>query len=258
MKSQTRQSNKNGFTLIELLVVVAIIVLLAAILFPVFARARENARRSSCQSNLKQMGLGIAQYVQDYDERFPRHRFNYPFDASNWAHPKNARWMDVILPYIKSEKIFTCPSSVRNNVFEDVTTRISNNLNGYWLGTYVWNVGYWDYEASATPPYANAWGPMNGPHISRVEAASTTITVLEREDAINDSAECAFNASTANGATFAQPSASPLPKISNTVARHLDTMNVLYCDGHVKALTIGGLNQRNGSNILKQFTMADD
>lgn len=64
-------SSKKGFTLIELLVVIAIIAILAAILFPVFARARENARRASCQSNLKQIGLGILQYAQDYDERYP-------------------------------------------------------------------------------------------------------------------------------------------------------------------------------------------
>ena len=66
----TSFSRKNrGFTLIELLVVIAIILILAAILFPVFARARENARRASCQSNLKQMGLVLGQYAKDYDER---------------------------------------------------------------------------------------------------------------------------------------------------------------------------------------------
>src|SRR5471032_329947 len=62
---------KRGFTLIELLVVIAIIAILAAILFPVFARARENARRASCQSNLKQLTLGILQYTQDYDGCYP-------------------------------------------------------------------------------------------------------------------------------------------------------------------------------------------
>ncbi len=67
---------KSAFTLIELLVVIAIIAILAAILFPVFARARENARRSSCTSNLKQIGLGIIQYAQDYDEKYPVLRNN--------------------------------------------------------------------------------------------------------------------------------------------------------------------------------------
>src|SRR4028118_675254 len=66
-----RRAAHRGFTLIELLVVIAIIAILAAILFPVFSRARENARRASCMSNLKQIGLGVMQYVQDYDERYP-------------------------------------------------------------------------------------------------------------------------------------------------------------------------------------------
>src|SRR5205809_4233116 len=66
-----QERTRRAFTLIELLVVIAIIAILAAILFPVFSRARENARRASCQSNLKQIGLGFLQYAQDYDERLP-------------------------------------------------------------------------------------------------------------------------------------------------------------------------------------------
>jgi len=69
---------RKAFTLIELLVVIAIISILAAILFPVFARARENARRANCMSNLKQLALGMMMYTQDYDEKFP----NYVGDTS--------------------------------------------------------------------------------------------------------------------------------------------------------------------------------
>ena len=88
--------NKKGFTLIELLVVIAIIAILAAILFPVFAKAREKARQASCQSNMKQLGIGFIQYVQDYDERFPGTRF----------------WAAEIYPYEKSSGVFKCPDDV--------------------------------------------------------------------------------------------------------------------------------------------------
>lgn len=92
---------KQGFTLIELLVVIAIIAILAAILFPVFARARENARRSSCLSNEKQIALALKQYVQDYDEKFP------PV-AVNTSNPYG--WADALQPYIKNEQVLQCPS----------------------------------------------------------------------------------------------------------------------------------------------------
>ena len=87
---------KSGFTLIELLVVIAIIAILAAILFPVFARARENARRSSCQSNEKQIALGFKQYLQDYDEKYP---------------VADANWPTAINVYTKSVQILRCPSA---------------------------------------------------------------------------------------------------------------------------------------------------
>jgi len=90
---------KRGFTLIELLVVIAIIAILAAILFPVFAKAREKARQTSCLSNLKQLGLGAIQYAQDYDERWVRYRYPNPYF---WPHK--------LEPYLKNTQILTCPS----------------------------------------------------------------------------------------------------------------------------------------------------
>ncbi|HEX8237502.1 MAG TPA: DUF1559 domain-containing protein [Abditibacteriaceae bacterium] len=102
-------SHRKGFTLIELLVVIAIIAILAAILFPVFARARENARRTSCLSNLKQIGLGLMQYTQDYDESMvPAYLIN-GCGANCHIH-----WRTLIYPYVKSTQLFACPSNPMN------------------------------------------------------------------------------------------------------------------------------------------------
>lgn len=114
-----------GFTLIELLIVVAIIALLAAILFPVLSRARENARRTNCASNLKQQVLGALQYAQDFDETLPcdepspRHQYNYPDMNPIPANPACAipstncvvwAWPDLIFPYVKNAQIFNDPA----------------------------------------------------------------------------------------------------------------------------------------------------
>lgn len=96
---------RKGFTLIELLVVIAIIAILAAILFPVFAKARENARKANCLSNLKQIGTGMLQYAQDYDEFLP-------------AGDRTAQvwWYDIVQPYIKNRDVYRCPSRPDQNL----------------------------------------------------------------------------------------------------------------------------------------------
>lgn len=102
MNTTKRQKLKQGFTLIELLIVIAIISILAAILFPVFARAREQARKAACQSNLKQLGLAVMMYLQDNDEKYPYARM---------AGSSGFYWFDVYNPYVKNRQIWVCPTA---------------------------------------------------------------------------------------------------------------------------------------------------
>jgi prepilin-type N-terminal cleavage/methylation domain-containing protein/prepilin-type processing-associated H-X9-DG protein len=108
--------SSSGFTLIELLVVIAIIAILAAILFPVFAQARESARKTACLSNTKQIGLGIMMYVQDYDEMYPCNSWDVgPINSTdNELHNGNywsaVQWPWRIMPYVKNAGVFHCPS----------------------------------------------------------------------------------------------------------------------------------------------------
>lgn len=96
---------RTGFTLIELLVVIAIIAILAAILFPVFARAREKARQTSCLSNLRQLGTALQMYVQDYDEMTPPHN-----DGEDMLADNPGRFVIRLMPYIRNEQLLGCPS----------------------------------------------------------------------------------------------------------------------------------------------------
>ena len=110
---------KRGFTLIELLVVIAIIAILAAILFPVFAKAREKARQSSCLSNTKQIVLAALQYAQDYDEMCLSHLYG------------GILWPQMILPYAKSAQIFDCPSDKTNTFNGGYDSALGYALNYY-------------------------------------------------------------------------------------------------------------------------------
>ncbi len=139
---------KRGFTLIELLVVIAIIAILAAILFPVFARAREKARQSSCLSNMKQLGLGGLMYAQDYDEMMLMHVV-----ATN-ASPTWVYWPEVLQPYLKNQQLLRCPSDS------------SPTSLGSFGGTVVTSYGYnwtWLGSGNATVPWGRALAAVENP-----------------------------------------------------------------------------------------------
>lgn len=121
--------NRDAFTLIELLVVIAVIAILAAILFPVFSRARESARKASCQSNLKQLASAALMYAQDYDEVLPK--------GWNW-NAANSYWYDLLFPYVRNAQVYRCPSLPSNGYTgAQVTTfGLSSSQVGYG-----WNAG---------------------------------------------------------------------------------------------------------------------
>lgn len=220
---------KKGFTLIELLVVIAIIAILAAILFPVFARARENARRSSCQSNLKQIGLGFVQYIQDYDERMP---VGITADVSN---PYG--WADAIQPYLKSTQIYQCPSDT-----VAPQTGVANPTAA----------GYTDY-------YANSY--VLG--TSQAQLNNVALTVLAGDGVgtgataryMCDGSNCTQGGTdpTATDPTLVTAIASATGiTINGGAQRHLETSNFLFADGHVKSLK--GASDTQSSAVTNNMT----
>lgn len=138
------KSANHGFTLIELLIVIGIIAILAGILFPVFASAREKARTSSCASNMRQLATGLLAYAQDYDESFPFGIGCYgtmmsPYfgvtgeDSSNDANMAGAGWAGEIMSHVKSTAVFTCPDDLTQLTYPKVTA-VSYAINANTAG----------------------------------------------------------------------------------------------------------------------------
>jgi len=268
------KSGRYGFTLIELLVVVAIISLLAAILFPVFARARENARRASCTSNLKQIGLGLMQYIQDYDGKWPNRDFGY--EAYFNSDAQHYRWMDAIYPYVKSEQIFDCPSQSfpYSRAGSGATMRAYKFETRYSYGSYCANVAYNNLPVGKTGLFRIEEGPSNAVQAPTVdaslEAPATTVAVMDSE--ANYGTSPSYNSSDYYYPFMcAQDNPAGITtdingdrNINNMAERHLGTINVLWADGHVKSVklellaTPGTTNNSVGKPAYTYFTVNAD
>lgn len=217
---------RRAFTLIELLVVIAIISVLAAILFPVFARARENARRTSCLSNLRQLGLGIMQYVQDYDETYPM-ALNYGGKSGGG----NLMWMDAVEPYVKSEQVFRCPNGFN----------IANAGYGANYGIMVF--GGDEYKDSSGNKYDVTLIKM-----PMLQATSSIYMIMDygiyyaRVSNIRGGASSGTNWNYLPGQGLAGKSCgmtafSAWDRIADCEkGRHFDGINMAYADGHAKWL----------------------
>ncbi|RYG72101.1 DUF1559 domain-containing protein [bacterium] len=224
---------RRAFTLIELLVVIAIIAILAAILFPVFGRARENARRSSCQSNLKQIGLGIIQYTQDYDEKMP-------IDSYGWNGTYNVGdWMHTIQPYSKSYQILRCPSDTHLVNGHAVDPGPLNYDSSYAIS----KVGVSDGNRAFGPPVSAAGDPVSSAEILN---PATCVLMTDGNDTRNLRPYAYFPPSATNGISNITTTE---PRTMDAIAeRHLGTTNVLWCDGHVKAMKLDRLRVKGGTS----------
>jgi len=200
---------KRGFTLIELLVVIAIIAILAAILFPVFARARESARRTSCSNNVKQIVLGLKGYIGDNDEMYPR--------VGGVANTVPFGWAEAIQPYVKSVQIFQCPSESTGAVSGPTVA------------------GYSDFFYNSNLATKNE-AQLN--FVSNVIAIgdSTAGTAANADDGCStNTAACGDTAgglATFNGGWSTDTGAAS--GAGGGAGRHLDGANYGFADGHVK------------------------
>ena len=205
---------RRGFTLIELLVVIAIIAILAAILFPVFAKAREKARQSSCLSNVKQIALGCLQYAQDYDETLP----------CAWQYapsPTQAYFGVLISPYVKNTQIFLCPSdSTPNNWGGATYSYLWNNIQN--------SSTYWTI-AIAKGVFSNSpWTSHGGLRIAGAYYGVKLSTVTDPAGTL-----MLFDGNVDGGEvwndTMVDYGTAPVIK-----ARHNDGFNAAFVDGHTK------------------------
>ncbi len=229
--SPSASAIKKGFTLIEILVVIAIISLLSAILFPALGRVRENARRSSCQSNLKQIGLSITQYAQDYDEMIPSVEYN--------GTPLSM----VLQPYLKNYQVWRCPSD---------TTNKQANARTYALNVRLGNTRLMGQTITSPLDWQVGTGQI-GLHMARIPSPSTTILLGERPNnnsvvtgtsgsdmacpdnpggAGQGTGSCRVGSITTYGAEQTINMASGFGSTPN----HFEGWNYAFADGHVKWL----------------------
>jgi prepilin-type N-terminal cleavage/methylation domain-containing protein/prepilin-type processing-associated H-X9-DG protein len=215
------RASESGFTLIEILIVLSIIAILAALIFPTFARVRENGRRASCQSNMKQLGLAFQQYTQDNDELLPNVRI-LPFDQGGWMYLNMFPASETrggyepdkggLYPYVKSTQVYVCPS--------DGKGRSSGN----------------SYSANGCVFHALDSGGLGaGKHLASFDDTAQWLFLAEESSPLPPapytSAE-QFANSTNDGYLAHNNNGSGGDDPLST--RHLDGSNVLFLDGHVK------------------------
>ena len=217
--------SRAGFTLIELLVVIAIIGILASILFPAFARARENARRTACLSNVRQLGLGLNMYLQDYDEKFPSYYF---LDGTGWHN--------ALMPYIKSKQLFVCPNAAI------VDGCNPTNVDQVQSGSYGYNYHFLgDNDWGTTPPTPKITS------LAAVQQSSETVAMCEITGMVDVSA--AYIPTAWKSGAGSNCTSRPLTVEDQYATRHFEGNNILFIDGHAKWMKKNTMRDSNSDGV---------
>lgn len=247
-----------AFTLIELLVVIAIIAILAAILFPVFAQAREQARKSVCISNCRQLGLGIAMYAQDYDERYCLYFSGYDPARNEYTSPQKY-WPELVAPYVQKANgkgnlnqallsdlsgVYRCPNTTSDPALEkqfgygNITSYgISDDIADWWGPPSVkqsyFSRGLPDVQAPANAVLlVETWDWFTTQHT--LPGAALALSFFDVRSGVNG----------AQATVDGRHNAAFKKTVVTQAADPRSNNSVVFCDGHVKSIRTGDLTTK--------------
>lgn len=238
---------RHGFTLIELLVVIAIIAILAAILFPVFARARENARKATCQSNLKQIGAATRMYLQDYDETYMVALMICPGTPGRIV---GGRYYipELVAPYCKNDKVWLCPSDSARGW---PSAPGQDAVQPYLRVSYGFNLQPGPQTPSTSTVLFGIAGRSEALVANPAETPMWTDSMSAASSSLHVVAPNAFTAWTSDTAGFGND-----VYLAGDV-RHNEGVNICFHDGHVKWVKVNSKNQEY-VNRMETWTVEAD
>ncbi len=253
---------QRGFTLIELLVVIAIIAILAAILFPVFQKVRENARRASCASNEKQLGIAFTQYAQDADEGYPLISYQNPAggvspftNSCGTVKEDQVGWAEAIYPFVKSTGAYRCPDvPPAGNAGGNCNSDGNIGASGYAYNFWIANNNPPGFGGAVTQSDTAAAVPKFS-KLNQFDFPASTFLLTEANDGTNGSDTHGGSSENVQWGWTKSASAGLQP--SGTLTKHNGGANYLFTDSHVKWINAANLGGGSAATTRKSIEIAE-